>query len=412
MEKKYSRNVANKNLIVDNPYRRLGIYVGDPVKVEVRNLNRITAFSRVGQTATFDMRCDDLLLVPAVRTEESAKAAANALSLPRERLRHALMWLGDEETEWGRMLSGAVTALICEDYMTAIRHYDILTSRDDLREEMMRAATHGLLALTKSEMIEMVADVITEYSDDLHTFWRDGNTKPSCQLTQLLWEKKEDGISRFLDGLHTFSLTVSEIYEGIDRFNRYLDKLAMWSRSCRDIWGEGSIQYQIFATDVAKGVYTAATVIIRTVGELAWSQNGEFKNGLHYRQHVSGPALAFVRACMGLMKKVIVTTEGFLASIMLNDSSVLMLEGKRRDYDYAISDEYVNLAPYDKEKKKSKPEKSRIVITTVDGDTYYVMDYDKEDKIRISVRRYRIRKAVELTVWAAVTALIFIGVVS
>ena len=222
--------MANKDLITDNPYRCLGIYVGDPVKTEVRNLNRITAFSRVGQTATFDMRCDDLLAVPVERTEESAKAAANALSLPQERLRHALMWLGDEDTEWGRTLNGAVTALIREDYTAAIRYYDILTSRDDLREEMIKAATHGLLALTKSEMIEMVADVITEYSDDLHTFWRDGNAKPSCLLTQLLWERKDDRISRFLDGLRNFSLPVSEIYDGIDRFNRYLDKLSLLSK--------------------------------------------------------------------------------------------------------------------------------------------------------------------------------------
>lgn len=404
--------MTNKRLITDNPYRRLGIYVGDPVKVEVRNLNRITAFSRVGQTATFDMRCDDLLAVPAVRTEESAKEAANALALPRERLRHALMWLGDEDTEWGRTLSGAVTALIREDYTTAIRHYDILTSRDDLREEMIKAATHGLLALTKSEMIEMVADVITEYSDDLHTFWRDGNTKPSCLLTQLLWQRKDDRISRFLDGLLSFSVTVSEIYEGIDRFNRYLDKLALWSKSCRDIWGEGSIQYQIFATDVAKGVYSAATVIIRTLGKLAWHQNVEYKNGLHYRRHVSGPAAAFVRGCMELMKRVMMTTEGFLASLMLNESSVLMLEGERREYDYAISDEYINLAPCHEDKEEPEPEKPRIVVSTVDGDTYYVMDRDNEDKIRRSVRRYRIQKAMELTVWAAVVALIFISVVS
>ena len=371
-----SISMANKDLITDNPYRRLGIYVGDPVKTEVRNLNRITAFSRVGQTATFDMRCDDLLPVPAVRTEESAKSAANALSLPRERLRHALMWLGDEDTEWGRTLSGAVTALIREDYTAAIRHYDILTSRDDLREEMIKAATHGLLALTKSEMIKMVADLITEYSDNLHAFWQDGQTKPSCLLTQLLWQKKGDRVSNLINSLKEYKTPNTDIYQEIDMYNATLNTLAPWCVACREVWEPDSTVYQTFATDVAEGVYNAAALLIRRIGELTWRQKRHPEDyHITYSVYDSGMSTRYVKACMGLIIKVWRVTENFITELQLNDDSRLVLEEKEAKYSMAVSNEYV--------------------------------DDEDDEMIKLSLRRYRVRKAVELTIWGMVAVFIF-----
>ena len=50
--------MLNKVRIENNPYRVLGVYAGGPIAVEVKHLNQIRAFSKVGQPASFDMRGD------------------------------------------------------------------------------------------------------------------------------------------------------------------------------------------------------------------------------------------------------------------------------------------------------------------------------------------------------------------
>lgn len=369
--------MANRKLIEDNPYRRLGVYVGDPMKVEVRNLNRIIAFSHVGQTATFEMRNDDLM-GPIERTEQTAREAANALSLPRERLKHALLWMGDESTEWGRCLNDAVEALLNEHYQSAFKNYIFLVAYDYMRKELLQAATHGLLTLTAREMIEVVAEVMVEYLDGMWSYWTDERTKYPLILNEILWKKKSGEVSPLIEFLKDYKLPHSDIYTQIDMYNASLNTLALWCRSCREVWEPESMEYQIFATDVAKGAYSAATEIIKNLGMITWRQRNVSETfDANNTVYESSPSAKLVRASMALMEKVTATMGDFIGSLQLNDSSWLMLEDGKAEFENVLKSQYIR----------------------------------NEGAIQLALGRYRKRKAIELAIWGATAAIIFFSVV-
>lgn len=167
-----------------NPYRVLGEYVGSPLSVEVSHLSRIRAYAKVGQAATFELRGDDRLS-PIERTEQTAEQAAQTMSLPHDRVRHALLWFSDGEEEWGQALNGAVQALIDSDYTTAITNYERLVSDNSLREEFLDKATHGLLSMTRIDLAKLIAELVCAYDDRLDKYWmsrvRNRHYQPSGQ---------------------------------------------------------------------------------------------------------------------------------------------------------------------------------------------------------------------------------------
>lgn len=79
------------DIIINNPYRFLGIYSNSPTKERVANHNRLKAFLKVGKEVTFPLELPNLL--PAItRSEESLSRADANLTLPNEQLRYAQFW--------------------------------------------------------------------------------------------------------------------------------------------------------------------------------------------------------------------------------------------------------------------------------------------------------------------------------
>ena len=79
------------DIIINNPYRLLGIYSNSPTKERVANHNRLKAFLKVGKEVTFPLDLPNLL--PAItRSEESLSRADANLTLPDEQLRYAQFW--------------------------------------------------------------------------------------------------------------------------------------------------------------------------------------------------------------------------------------------------------------------------------------------------------------------------------
>lgn len=180
--------MLNKDRIENNPYRILGVYVGSPVSVEVNHLNRIRAFSKVGQIISFQLTGDDLLQ-PIVRTEEAAETAVQTLSLTKDRVENSLLWFSDGKSDWGRILNDAVEALIMGDYTSAVNSYEKLVSNDSLRENFLESVTHGLLTMSRDDLGDIIVELICSCENDLEGFWLAEGCKPSGRIAKILFEK-------------------------------------------------------------------------------------------------------------------------------------------------------------------------------------------------------------------------------
>ena len=144
---------ADMNIIINNPYRQLGVYSNSPVKERVANHNRLKAFLKVGKQVDFPL---DLLqyLAPIDRTSESVAQVEANLTLPNEQLKYAQFWFmkvspldavafnhlfaGNMEgaTEiWMKkdcassLQNRIICALIKKDYSTAIACAELLYSQ-------------------------------------------------------------------------------------------------------------------------------------------------------------------------------------------------------------------------------------------------------------------------------------------
>lgn len=78
-------------IIDENPFRVLGVYVNSPLKTRVSNISRINAFARVGKAAEF--ASDMNAVLPRVERDEQSIAKAQAdLTLSKDKFRYGLFW--------------------------------------------------------------------------------------------------------------------------------------------------------------------------------------------------------------------------------------------------------------------------------------------------------------------------------
>ena len=79
------------NILVNNPYRQLGVYSNSPIKERVANHNRLKAFLKVGQQVDFPLDLSQYL-TPIDRTLESVTQAEASLTLSNEQIKYAQFW--------------------------------------------------------------------------------------------------------------------------------------------------------------------------------------------------------------------------------------------------------------------------------------------------------------------------------
>lgn len=80
------------NLITNNPYRILGVFVNTPLKERTSNINRFKAFIRVGKSIESETDFSIVLGQSPIRTIITVDEACNDLNLPIERLKRAFFW--------------------------------------------------------------------------------------------------------------------------------------------------------------------------------------------------------------------------------------------------------------------------------------------------------------------------------
>lgn len=141
------------NIIQDNPYRLLGVFVNSPTKERVANQTKLKAFLKVGKAVVFPLDLPQLL--PSItRSLEMVAEAEAKLALPADQLKYAQFWFVKatplDEIAFKHLYAGnmegaidiwskkadlyslqnrLVCALIKKDYGNAIRDAELLYSR-------------------------------------------------------------------------------------------------------------------------------------------------------------------------------------------------------------------------------------------------------------------------------------------
>lgn len=83
--------MANLSILIDNPYRILGVYTNSPKKEIVSNKGRISAFLKVGKQVEFPLDLNTLFPV-VQRDTESISQAESQISLAKEQIKYILFW--------------------------------------------------------------------------------------------------------------------------------------------------------------------------------------------------------------------------------------------------------------------------------------------------------------------------------
>lgn len=365
--------MLNRERIENNPYRILGVYAGCPISVEVNHLNRIRAFSKVGQTASFKLRGDDVLRA-VDRTKESAETAVQTLSLPRDRVENALMWFSDGNDDWGRVLNDALQALLDGDYTEAINKYERLISDKSLRENFLESVTHGLLTMSGENLAVMISDLISASEDDMEGFWMDGGKKPSGRIAMILFERTVPAkLNAMIQSVGT--RRAFDLYEDIERFSDALNEIRPILAKVGEMYGTGSIKYLDISEGLCRKIYAGGTFLIEKIGEFVWLQDSDNRQvDGSYKKYRSKMPVGTIRACMDLISRV----DGIVGESVcwsgIDDVSRRILYSEIDGYESTKRKEFV----------------------------------DNDDIIRRSVRSFQIKRAITIAAWLSALYWIFV----
>ena len=358
--------MLNKERIEKNPYRILGVYVGSPKSVEIKNLNRILAFSKVDQIASFKLRGDDVLQ-PIDRTEASANTAYQTLSLAKDRIENALLWFGDDDKEWGNVLNEAVRALLEGNYTDAINSYEKLISEDSLRESFLESTTHGLLTLSKEQLAVMIAELISSCEDDMESFWMSDGDKPSGQISLMLFERLiPEELKKLIASIEYWGLKSIDFYEYIGRFEKILNEIRPLLEMVEYMYGTDSLDYKSIAEELCKKIYKRGEYLIHEIGKFVWIQGPDNRcDDGSYKKYRSEMPIGTVRACMNLIIRVDRIVKEATQWVVIDDLS------------------------------------KRILFPEIDRyqSTKHIEFVGNDDIIHRSVRSLYIKKGISITLW-------------
>ena len=173
-------------LIQNNPYRVLGVYSNASLKEITANKSKLAKYASVGKTVAFD--ADMAGFLPSVeRTEATIEKAFADLSLPADKLKHALFWFAkdnavdemalahlnagnkDKATElltkrnsWSTLMDLGVLALAQGDMAAAIRNISEVIHTVDYRNALVDAVCGDTFNISENDVAEMFINALLE----------------------------------------------------------------------------------------------------------------------------------------------------------------------------------------------------------------------------------------------------------
>lgn len=305
--------------ISNNPYRILGVYVGDSFAKETSNKSRISAYAKVEQFAAFPMKGDEIL-PPLQRTEEMAQNAAQILSLPSDRIKNALFWFADSDTPWASLLNNAVYALINDKPFEALSYYETLIQHDTIRTDFVDSVTHGLLHLNKEQLSNMLMDILADQITPTMYLSRGEEKHNAPYLLGLFFDKK---IMPEINHLtKSFWRRGNDFYVLIDNLQETVAQILPFMRSTARILGTDDFRYKECAENVARAIYKQGKFIISTIGDWLWNTTISEGNKV---QRATSRTYNSARICLWLMKNLAVSIEKDIKELQLDGDSYIII---------------------------------------------------------------------------------------
>ena len=175
------------NLITYNPYRIIGVFANDPLRMRTANIGKISAYSKIGKSIYFGVDAERIL-GPVSRSNDDLISANAKLTRKEDESLYSFFWFHTNSltdidvianlsftnvskfikeqlslSEFSGFINAAVASLAIEDYGTAAKCYnEIIESGgllDDFREE------HDLSKKTINNK-ELIKKLISCLSDD------------------------------------------------------------------------------------------------------------------------------------------------------------------------------------------------------------------------------------------------------
>lgn len=270
------------NILVNNPFRVLGVYSNARPADIVSNCDDMEAYLAIGQSVLFDLDYNNIL--PIVnRTQNIVNQAKSKINLPKEKLKYALFWFVKDSTtahamnylkngdfsnadsvfamedSFATRINKAVTALMQNNLGSAIANVTELIHDFDglgLRDDFVKAICGDTFSINENELAHLFIDTLLE-------------EKNASDLIDLF---KEHGVSQDDDDY----LSEKAIDEPISRINaeiaqaktvgrndadaNYQAGMALMQNTKADLGkaksllGTSDMRYQMLADDLANTI--------------------------------------------------------------------------------------------------------------------------------------------------------------
>lgn len=342
------------NLIGTNPYRILGVYVGDSIAKETSHRSRISAFSKVGQTAVFSLKGDDRLPI-LTRNEGIAEKAVQELSLPIERIKFSLFWYADEKFSWSPVLNRAIDALLSENIADALNHYEHLIQDDALRNDFIETVTHGIFSIEKESMANILIDTISEHMESIEIILHSKLSNESHYLNTIFFERRVRDELNKLTG--EYIKQHPDFYVLIDNLKSTTERIAPYINFAASLLGTTDYRYKECAEQVARSIYEQGQNVLSHIGR--WVN--------------TGCTLISVKLCRSLIEEVFAFVDNSIKSLTLDDES------------YKIIGTYT---------------------IGFEGE-YFLQDADTERILKTVKRRYKYKEPIKTVIWLALVIMSF-----
>ena len=156
--------------ITQNPYRVLGMYANDSLRVMTANIARIRAYSKVGKVCEFESDYSEIF-GKVNRSEENIEEAIKIIANDKDKRYYSYLWLHRTETlslnvndideiiqsATNNDLDNIVNRLVCTTHrgfynLIAINYVDLLNLAENLTESCRRELLYTLIWYTSANI--------------------------------------------------------------------------------------------------------------------------------------------------------------------------------------------------------------------------------------------------------------------
>lgn len=265
------------HLIINNPYRVLGVYSNSPLKVRVANQNRLNAYTQVRKEVSFPDDFINIIPKAPTRTTESINAATAAINLDKDRLTYALFWfingspmdeialkhlqtgnrdkaeeIFQKKETYSSLINTGVLAFIDGDVSRGFKCISKIVHNSVYRAELFQALNISNLQLTIEDLVNLIISELLKEISASELLSACTNTTDHDIVSKRVLSEHISMINSAIVVARNVDTKNPEA--SLSAGTKLMNSTKAPLKDIKDILGIQSSQYQISADGVAKQV--------------------------------------------------------------------------------------------------------------------------------------------------------------